>query len=37
MSKKGGKQTPSGKEKEKNRVTPSNELIPGIADAEWLV
>jgi len=37
MSKKGGKSTPSGKEKEKSRITPSNELIPGIADAEWLV
>merc|ERR1711892_1071490 len=37
MSKKGGKSTPSGKEKEKSRITPSNEFIPGIADAEWLV
>jgi len=35
MSKKGGKSTPSGKGEKEKRITPSNELIPGIVDAEW--
>jgi len=34
MSKKGGKSTPKQLDKD-NRVTPTNEFIPGIPDAEW--
>jgi len=38
MSKKGGKSTPNKGEKgDKTRTTPTNELVPGILDNEWLV
>lgn len=35
MSKKGGKSTPKQLDKTENRVTPTNEFIPGIPDTEW--
>merc|ERR1712154_179752 len=35
MSKKGGKSTPKALDKAENRVTPTNEFIPGIPDTEW--
>lgn len=35
MSKKGGKSTPKQLDKSENRVTPTNEFIPGIPDTEW--
>lgn len=38
MSKKGGKSTPSKGEKgDKTRTTPTNELVPGILDNEWVL
>lgn len=38
MSKKGGKSTPSKGEKgDKTRTTPTNELVPGILDNEWVI